>query len=354
MKKIQVLVLILIVSCSGKPREREGSPGGATGEEKEVVCFIYHRIGDSRYPSTNTTITGFEQHLEYLSSNGFQVLTFSDAIDYLKSDKPARKTAVITIDDGYKSFFKNGFPLLKKYGFPATLFINTKTVGGGDYMNWAELEEVTKSDLEIGNHTHSHDFFLNQPAAVRYKNFKEEIELSQVLIAKHMNITPQVFSYPYGEFDSEMKNIVKEAGFIAAAAQNSGVIYAGGDLFECPRFPMSEAYSSREKFAEKASTQALKIISRSPNDYLLPENGRPLLTLTIDNTYLQVKQLQCFVQGGECELRVIENSDDKVTVTLQAVKPVSGRRRTLYTVTVPDNKGKWHWYSHLWINSKMD
>lgn len=354
MKQIQVLALILIVSCSGKTREREGSPGGTTAGEKEVVCFIYHRIGDSRYPSTNTTTRDFEQHLEYLSRNDFQVLTYSEAIDYLKSDKPARKTAVITIDDGYKSFFRNGFPLLKKYGFPATLFINTKTVGGGDYMNWTELEEVTKSDLEIGNHTHSHDFFLNQSAAVRYKNFKEEIELSQSMIAKHLSITPQVFSYPYGEFDNEMKNIVKEAGFIAAAAQNSGVIYAGGDLFECPRFPMSEAYSSREKFAEKASTHALRIISRSPNDYLLPENGRPLLTLTIDNTDLQVKQLQCFVQGGECELRVIENSDDKVTVTLQAVKPVSGRRRTLYTVTVPDNKGRWHWYSHLWINSKMD
>lgn len=354
MKQIQVLTLILIVSCSGKPREKEGGPGGSMSEGREVVCFIYHRIGDSRYPSTNTSIKDFEQHLEYLSRNGFQVLTFSDAIDYLKSDMPARKTAVITIDDGYKSFFRNGFPLLKKYGFPATLFINTKTVGGGDYMNWTELGEVTKSELEIGNHTHSHDFFLNQSAAVRYKNFKEEIELSQSMIVKHLSITPEVFSYPYGEFDNEMKNIVKKAGFIAAAAQNSGVIYAGGDLFECPRFPMSEAYSSREKFAEKASTHALKIISRSPNDYMLPENGRPLLTLTIDNTDLQVKQLQCFVQGGECELRLIEKSDDKVMVTLQAAKPVSGRRRTLYTVTVPDSKGEWHWYSHLWINSKMD
>jgi len=354
MKQIQVLTLILIVSCSGKPREGQGSPVGSMSGGKEVVCFIYHRVGDSRYPSTNTTTKDFEQHLEYLSRNGFQVLTFSDAIKYLKSDKPARKTAVLTIDDGYKSFFKNGFPLLKKYGFPATLFINTKTVGGGDYMKWNELEEVKKSDIEIGNHTHSHDFFLNQPAAVRYKNFKAEIEVSQSLIAKHMNITPQVFSYPYGEFDSEMKNIVKEAGFIAAAAQNSGVIYAGGDLFECPRFPMSEAYSSREKFAEKASTHALKIISRSPNDYLLPDNAQPMLTLTIDNTDLQVKQLQCFVQGGECELRLIEKSDDQVTFSLQAAKPISGRRRTLYTVTVPDSKGRWHWYSHLWINSNLD
>jgi peptidoglycan/xylan/chitin deacetylase (PgdA/CDA1 family) len=353
MKHIQLFVLILIVSCSGKSRETVGSSGGSN-EEKEFVCFIYHRVGDSRYPSTNTSPKDFEQHLEYFSTNHFQVLTFSEAVDYLKSDKPLRKTAVITIDDGYKSFFKNGFPLLKKYGFPATLFINTKTVGGGDYMNWAELKEVNKSNIEIGNHTHSHDFFLNQPSTTRYKTFKQEIELSQSLISKHMDITPKVFSYPYGEFDLEMKKIVKEAGFIAAAAQNSGVIYSGADLFECPRFPMSEAYSSLEKFSEKASMHALKIINRSPDDYILPENKRPLLTLTIDPTDLQVKQLQCFVQGGEFELQIVERSDKKITVTLQAVRPISGRRRTLYTVTVPDNKGKWHWYSHLWINSKVD
>ena len=354
MKQIQFLALILIVSCSGTPRETVGSQSGSAEDGKEVVCFIYHRFGDSRYPSTNTTIKDFGQHLEYLSRNNFQVLTFSAAIAYLRSEGPVKKTAVITIDDGYKSFFKNGFPLLKKYGFPATLFINTKTVGGGDYMSWAELEEVNKGNIEIGNHTHSHDFFLNQPLATRYKTFKQEIEISQSLIAKHMNLSPKVFAYPYGEFDIEMKNIVKEAGFLAAAAQNSGVMYSGTDLFECPRFPMSEAYSSVDKFAEKASTQSLKIVSRSPDDYILPENKRPLLTLTIDPADLQMNQLQCFVQGGECEIRIVGRNDEKVTVTLQAVKPISGRRRTLYTVTVPDNNGKWHWYSHLWINNEVD
>jgi peptidoglycan/xylan/chitin deacetylase (PgdA/CDA1 family) len=51
----------------------------------------------------------------------------------------------------------------KKYDIPATLFINTKTVGGGDYMTWGELKDVVKHDIEIGNHTHSHAYFLNLP-----------------------------------------------------------------------------------------------------------------------------------------------------------------------------------------------
>jgi len=354
MKQIQLLIIILIVSCSGKPRSTEMAANEIAHADKEVVCFIYHRFGDSRYPTTNVSLKDFEAHLAYLVNNNFQVLSFSAAMAYLQSDEPEKKTAVITIDDGYKSFFKNGLPLVKKYGLPATLFINTKTVGGGDYMNWAELEEATKSNIEIGNHTHSHDYFLNESVPSRYKTFKQEIELSQSIISEHLRLLPQVFSYPYGEFDVEMKNIVKRAGFKAAAAQNSGVIYNGTDLYQCPRFPMSEAYSAPEKFVEKASMHALKTLSISPNSFILPQDKRPLLTLVIDNTDLRMQQLQCFVQGGECKFQILENSDRKSTITLQATKAISGRRRTLYTVTVPDKKGTWHWYSHLWIDSRMD
>jgi peptidoglycan/xylan/chitin deacetylase (PgdA/CDA1 family) len=344
-------LLILILSCSGKPISDEKAEG-TLNNDKEVVCFIYHRFGDSRYPSTNTTVKDFEAHLAYLKKNDFQLLTFSEAIEYLQSAKPARKTAVITVDDAYKTFYDRGLPVLKKYNIPVTLFINTKTVGGGDYMNWSQLEESMKHNVEIGNHTHSHDFFLNQPAATRYKTFKDEIELSQTIIKEKLNITPVVFSYPYGEFDSKMKDIVKETGFIASAAQNSGVMYSGGDLFECPRFPMSESYSAKDKFIEKASMKALRIKKRSPDDYTMPKGNQPILTLTFDSNGLRLDQLQCFVQGGECALKVVDRQ--KVMVTLQATKPMTRKRRTLYTITVPDKQGVWHWYSHLWINAAIE
>lgn len=348
--KASFFVALLLFTCSASP----SSTKTEIQSEKEVVCFIYHRFGDSRYPTTNTLTREFEQHLGYLTRNKFQILTFSEAIQYLKSDKPARKTAVITIDDGYKSFYQNGLPLLKKYALPATLFINTKTVGGGDYMNWDQLNEATKSNIEIGNHTHSHNFFLNEPESSRYKSFDNEIQMSQSIISQHLNITPTVFSYPYGEFDGRMKEIVKKAGFVAAAAQNSGVISGGSDLFMCPRFPMSESYSAVSKFTEKALTKALKIVDVSPDNFILPENKKPVLKLAIDATDLKIQQLQCFVQGGECELQILENREKKTTISVQATKPITDRRRTLYTITVPDKNGMWHWYSHLWVNSNVN
>ncbi|HEY9006547.1 MAG TPA: polysaccharide deacetylase family protein [Ohtaekwangia sp.] len=342
-----VLYLLLILSCSGKPASDDVSTAGAS-DQKEVVCFIYHRFDDSRYPSTNTPVKDFEDHLLYLTKNNYQLLTFSEAIAYLQSDKPTKKTAVITIDDAFKSFYEKGLPLLKKYHVPATLFINTKTVGGGDYMSWAQLKDATDHNVEIGNHTHSHDFFLDQPAATRYKTFKEEIELSQSLIEENMGITPTVFSYPYGEFDNEMKGIVKAAGFKAAAAQNSGVMYSGGDLFQCPRFPMSEAYSAKAKFIEKATMKAFSLTQITPDDCMLPASNPPTLTLSFDAAGIRLNQLQCFVQGGKCSFKITDKN--KVTVTLQATAPLSKKRRTLYTLTAPDKNGAWHWYSHLWIN----
>jgi hypothetical protein len=117
MKMFFICLLITIGVLFDDTRSAQVLNHVITRGDKEVVCFIYHRFGDSRYPSTNTSQKDFESHLTYLKKNNFQMLTFSAAIDYLRSDAPVRKTAVITIDDGYKSFFRNGFPLLKKFAF---------------------------------------------------------------------------------------------------------------------------------------------------------------------------------------------------------------------------------------------
>ncbi len=348
---ILLITLSISIACKGGTVKEEKSV--ILSNEKEIVSFVYHRFGDSRYPSTNVSLKDFKAHLEYLKNNDFQVLTFSDAIDYLKSDAPRQKTAVITIDDGYKSFYDNGLSLLKQYDFPATLFINTETVGSGDYMNWEAIKKAQDQGIEIGNHTHSHAYFLNMPESERYSNFENEIQQTQRIIKKHLNFTPKVFAYPFGEFDLKMKDIVEKLGFEAAAAQNSGVIYSGSDLMQCPRFPMSEFYSEIEKFKSKAQMNALKVFEKKPTSPLL-ENGMstPTLNLTIHKENLQLDQLQCFIQGAESEIKQSIDSN-VVTLLLSPKSDISKQRRTLYTITVPDENGEWHWYSHLWVNPRV-
>lgn len=311
------------------------------------MCFIYHRFGDTQFPSTNVSVKDFGQHLRYLSENNFQVLTLSDALHYLESDSPPKKTAVITIDDGYKSFYENAMPLLRKYKMKATLFINTETVGGKDYMDWSQLKDVMMAGVEIGNHTHSHAYFLNEDESTRYQTFENEIKKSQEIISKNLNTTPALFAYPYGEFDKKMKEIVRKMGFKCGAAQFSGVLYHGTDLYHVPRFPMAEGYADLKMFAEKAKMKPL-LVKHEPTTTVMNEDLKPTLSISFRPENLNVQQLQCFVQGADC-ISDVKTNNSEITVTVTSSKELT-RRRTLYTITIPDSSGNWHWFSHLWIN----
>ncbi|MEM6525866.1 MAG: polysaccharide deacetylase family protein [Bacteroidota bacterium] len=350
----RICALLLFTACTGRGDQSLKSDLITVVEnKKEVVCFVYHRFGDGRYPSTNIQLADFEAQLSFLKKNAYTVLTFSEAIDYMKSDAPASRVAVLTIDDGFKSFYKKALPLLTKYGFPATLFINTETVGGSDYMEWNNIKDARRQGIEIGNHTHSHDYFLNLPDSIRYAKFENELQLTQELIQQNTGQKPSTFAYPYGELDPKMRDIVQKTGFKGAAAQNSGVIYNGTDLWQCPRFPMSENYASLDKFTMKVATKALRITTKTPQSFMLP-NGedRPKLELSFESSELNMDQLQCFVQGSECEMIKNTDNDGVVTLSIRASQSIAYRRRTLYTITVPDKQGNWHWFSHLWINTK--
>lgn len=316
--------------------------------DRSVTIFVYHRFGDARFPSTNISVDEFRKHLKFLQSEGYEVMTLSDAIEYLRSAKNDKPVAVITIDDGYESFKTGAIPLLKEFGMPATLFINTETVGSSDYLSWSELEKIQAEGVEIGNHSHSHAYFLNYPEQERGRIFKEDVAEAQRLIKESLGLEPKIFAYPYGEYDAEMKAILSEMGFDAAMAQNSGVMHARGDFFAIPRFPMSDHYSAG--FAEKAKIKPLRVLSSKPESLFLNDENPPVLELTFESDSLKINQLQCFVQFGECIVEILEKDPLKIKLTARA--PLKNRR-TLYTITVPSVSGEWHWYSHLWVRPEV-
>lgn len=353
-----ILFFFVFPGCKGKEgndsdKNKENASNAIDNTGKEVVCFVYHRFGDPRYPSTNISIENFREHLKFLRQKDFEVMTLGQAIEYLKSDQQNfQKVAVITIDDGYKSFLTNGIPLLKEFGYSATLFINTESVGRTSYLDWDEIRSISSNGIEIGNHTHSHAYFLDLPENERLTALENEVKLSQKLINENIDITPEVFAYPFGEFSLEMKEKIKDLGFKAAAAQNSGVLYAGTDLFSIPRFPMAEAFAN--SFKSKAMMKALRVDKEVPESSLVEKNNPPELNLFIKEfENLDMDGIQCFIQRVDCKLSK-EKSNQGIRLHLKAVQPLSGRR-TLYTVTVPSkDRSQWYWFSHLWIIPDMD
>ncbi|MFP4160053.1 MAG: polysaccharide deacetylase family protein [Desulfobacterales bacterium] len=328
-----------------------GSESGKSPEGEQVRAFIYHHFGkEDRYPSTSVSVSQFEDHLQYLSDNDYTVMTLGEALDILYSDSPLpAKTAVLTMDDAYKSIMENAVPVLEKYGYKATVFAPTSHIGGSNYLSWQQLEELDEKGFEIANHSHSHEYFLNHPEGEVAERFEEDLEMSHALFKKHLDMVPDLYAYPFGEYHPGIIDVLKKHGYRAAAAQKSGVIYQGGDRFLLPRFPMNVNYGKMESFKEKISMNALGVVKTEPENPVVSKNNPPELRITVKNSEVNLGSVQCFVSGQpDCKVETSEKNG-AVEIRVNSEKKLASRR-PLYTVTAPSRDGsEWFWYSYLWI-----
>jgi len=113
----------------------------------------------------------------------------------------------ITFDDGYASTYEKAFPILNRYGFPATVFVITSYIGElQNYMDWDQV--LTLSSLgkwEIGSHTHTHPDLTTLKADHVIAELRHSKE---VLVSKGLN--PIGISTPYGQFDEDVLKLVKK------------------------------------------------------------------------------------------------------------------------------------------------
>src|SRR5881275_2683410 len=129
----------------------------------QVLIFCYHRLVDKiRYPGTEITPAAFEAQMKELKDKGITVISMQDLLAWKRGEKniPPR-CAVVTFDDGWKSQYEVGWPILKKYGYPVTLFIYTEGVkgmkyGGGAAMSWEMLAEMRDAGVDIQAHSATH------------------------------------------------------------------------------------------------------------------------------------------------------------------------------------------------------
>ena len=291
----------------------------------QVTSFIYHRFDESRYPSTNISAETFRQQLAVLKEQSYQVLSLAEVARRLNSGEALPEKGVsISVDDAFISFAEVAMPIIREYGFPVTLFVNTDAVGTSGYLDWAALKQLYDEGVEIGNHTATHDYLVELRQGEQFSDWQlrveQDIAKARDLYQQHLGPVPQLFAYPYGEYNSELLELVARMGFSAAFAQQSGVIHADSARFSLPRFPMGGPYATLAGFREK---------------------------LAMKN--LDLRQMNCFVQGeSNCRAEPIAGQPGWYQVV--ADKPLTGRRNK-YTLTVAGKQGGWHWYSHLWLRA---
>lgn len=192
-----------------------------------VPILMYHYVenvldkGDTIRQSLNIIPSIFEAQVKTLQDNGYTFLTAKELADILDQKREApQKPAVLTFDDGHWDLHTDVLPILQKYHIRATAYIAPGLLGGSDYLTTEQLKIVAASGaVEIAAHTVNHVWLKGKSLEVVRKEVKDSKDMLEQLIKK-----PVVsFAYPFGAFDDQVVQVVKEAGFLTAMSTAPGI-----------------------------------------------------------------------------------------------------------------------------------
>lgn len=305
----------------------------------DAPILMYHRFGEDDIPATNIRLQQFEAQLAALANGGYSVLPLGEIVAAFASGSPLPEKAVaITVDDAYASFALEAWPRLKRYGFPATLFVSTDPVDQGfdRYLDWDAIRALAADGVTIGHHGAAHLHMVDAGLA----EARADIERASARFREELGAVPTLFAWPYGEFSRELAGFIGTAGFAAAFGQHSGVAASWEDRFALPRFPLNERYGDQDRFALIAGARALPVDNVIPADSLLGEAVNPPaygFSLTADVAGLRA--LACYPSHApQAEIGFLDGN--RVEVRVNRPFP-PGRSRINCTLPGPDRR--WYW-----------
>ncbi len=192
-----------------------------------VAVLGYHRFENPPHDPLAISTREFETQMQRLKDSGVTVISMDDFLAWRRGEKdvPAR-SAIITIDDGYVSGYNEAWPILKKFGYPFTMFVYTNYIGtGGKSISWQQLEEMQKAGVEIGSHTVSHDRLTAKKGKGRTDaNYDEwlwnEVNGSKEMLQSRLGAPVRTLAFPYGLANEQVKAVAAKAGYEAQFTVN--------------------------------------------------------------------------------------------------------------------------------------
>lgn len=204
-----------------------------------MPILTYHSI-NYKEGSHFVSPENFAKQMKYVKEKGYEVITLDELVRSIKSKKRLKRNkVVITFDDGYKDNFEYAYSILKKHGFPATIFLVTDYIGNEKrFLNWGQVRIMSKDNISFGGHTKTH-FYLG--AVKDDKVAWEQIAGSKETIEKEIGVPVEYFCYPTGGFNERVKEIVKEAGYKGACTTNRGFTRFNSDVYEIKRIKVTNS-----------------------------------------------------------------------------------------------------------------
>ena len=285
---------------------------------KTLTVIGYHEITNNKnalIPEYAVSTAQFQQHIEWLEKQGFHFITVDQLINANKgkSTLPA-KPVLLTVDDGYESFYQNAYPVIKAHKIPVVLAVvgswlepkagaqvdfSDEKIPRSDMLTWDQLKEMQNSGLvEIASHSYNlHRGILgnpqgnSEPAAVtrlydpktssyegdaQYtQRITQDLKQNNQLLVAHGLKSPRVMVWPYGRYNMETVSIAKKLGMPVAISLDDGADSAKTSLGQLNRILVEGNMSTTEL--------AQEIENRQKN---LGDNNRPQKIMHIDLDYI--------------------------------------------------------------------
>lgn len=304
--------------------------------------LMYHRFGENKYPTTNIKMDQFSDHIKELIKTKYNVIKIQDGLNAIQNISLVKdRSVIITIDDAYSSVFNNAWPILKKYGLPFTLFVSTDVIDNKTpgYMSWEEIRILRDNGVTIGSQTKSHPHMHN----LSENQIVKELEFSNSRFVQEIGSKPEIFAYPYGEYNLNVVEKIKINGFKAAFGQHSGVAHLSLGLYQLPRFAMNETYGNMQRFLLAVNAKPLPISDLSPKDPVIIKNP-PFYGFTLSNTIKPKGIVRCFASNGiKSETKRL--GKNRIEVRLEKPFP-KGRGRINCTMSAGE---RWRWLGRQFI-----
>ena len=207
---------------------------------------MYHNIGyppqDAKLRSLYVRTGTFARQMRVLRLLGYQGLSMSAAMPYLRGEKSGR-VAVITLDDGYVDALENALPALRANNFSATCyFVSRRTGQHNDWdaaalnvhkslMSDEQIKQWHSAGMEVGAHSRTHPRLTQCTDA----ELLDEIAGSKSDLEALVGAPVTQFCYPYGDHDARVVAATRQAGYSAATTTRRGRALISDDPMQLRR-----------------------------------------------------------------------------------------------------------------------
>ena len=249
MKKFFLIALIIVALGFYRSQAQTVDEITAIADGAKVLVLNYHQIQDKANP-LSITLADFEAQIKFLVDSGCITITPDELYAGLNGelDLPP-KPVLITFDDGYLDNYTNAFPILKKYGLHATIFIIpafTSVYPG--YMTWEQLKEMEAGGITIESHTLTHPKLEELPD----DEIRNELITSKNMLEENLGHPVEFLAYPTGTYNLHIAGIAQDVGYKGAFTIKYGVVDRGSNFFALERVPIfNTAQNTMKDFYER-------------------------------------------------------------------------------------------------------